>query len=265
MFTLLNVAQPDTLQEAYKILTAKRSNTILGGSSYLRMGSQSIHTGVDLSKLGLQYIQETESFIEIGAMATLRNVEKHPALAKYFNGILPQAVSNIIGVQFRNVATVGASVFSRYGFSDLITALLVLDTEVELFHGGRMSLADFLDTPRTKDILTKVIIPVTGRQAAYYTLRNSASDYPLLAVAVSCYDNQWQIAVGARPTRAKLAVHAAGLLTAAAVAPEDIEQAAQQAAEELPFGDNMRASAEYRRAMCRVLVKRAVTEVAVCK
>lgn len=265
MFTLLNVAQPDTLQDAYKILTAKRSNTVLGGCSYLRMGSHTIHTGVDLSKLGLQYIKESEAGIEIGAMTPLRAVEKMPALAKYFSGILPQAVSNIIGIQFRNIATVGASVFSRYGFSDVITALLVLDAEVELYHAGRMTLAAFLSTPRTKDILTKVILPVSGRRAAYRTLRNSASDYPVLTVAVSCLDADWKIAVGARPTCAKLAVQAAGLLTTGAPVPADIEQAAQRAADELPFGDNMRASAEYRRAMCKVLVKRALTEVQACR
>ncbi|SMC35489.1 FAD binding domain-containing protein [Sporomusa malonica] len=267
MFTLLNIAQPESLQDAYKIVTAKKSNAILGGCTYLRMGSQTIHTGVDLAKLGLHYIKEHDTFIELGAMATLRDIETNAALNKYFNGLLPKAVRSIIGIQFRNSATVGASVFSRYGFSDFITALLALDTEVELYKGGRMALAEFLDTPRSKDILTKVIIHKTNRTASYQALRNSASDYPILTVAVSHNAGDWNIAVGARPTRAKLAVQAAALLAGAGadVTPAILEQAAQMAAAELPFGANMRASAEYRCAMCKTLVKRAIAEVAACK
>lgn len=265
MFTLRNVSQPDSLQEAYRILIDKKSNTVLGGCSWLRMGSQVIHTGVDLSKLDLDYINDCPGYIEIGAMTTLRAVETNAALRQHFCGILPKAVSNIIGVQFRNVATVGASVFSRYGFSDLITALMVLDTEIELYKGGRKTLAEFMDMPRSKDILTKIIIHKTKRSATYQALRNSASDYPILTVAVSRLEEAWKIAVGARPTRAKLATQAAKLLPAGALVPEEMEQAAQMAAEELPFGDNMRGAAEYRRAMCRVLVKRAIAEVAACK
>jgi CO/xanthine dehydrogenase FAD-binding subunit len=266
LFTLLNIAQPDTLQEAYQILTAKKSNAILGGCAYLRMGSQTIHTGVDLSKLGLDFIKEYDTYIEIGAMACLRDVETNKAIAKWFSGIVAKSVRSIIGVQFRNVATVGASVFSRYGFSDFLTALMVLDTEIELYKGGRLPLARFMDMPRAKDILLKVIIHKTPRTAAYLALRNSQSDYPVLTVAVSRLDDDWKIAVGARPTRAKLAAQAVLLLANAGdVTPDTLDQAARLAAEELPFGANMRASAEYRRAMCTTLVKRGLVEVTACR
>lgn len=264
MFRMLAVAQPATLAEAYKTLTAKRFNTVLGGCAWLRMGSLTIPTGVDLSKLNLAYINDCADTIEVGAMATLRAVEKSQALAEYGNGILPQAVSNIIGVQFRNVATVGGSIFARFGFSDVITALLALDAEVELYQAGRMSLAEFLDKPRTKDILVKLIIHKTKRMAAYQALRNSASDFPILTVAVSKLDAEWKIAVGARPAKAKLAIEAAKLLTDG-ITPEAIENAAQAAAAELSFGDNMRASAEYRQEMCKVLIRRAIAEVTACK
>lgn len=267
MFTLLNVAQPDTLEAAYKVLTEKRSNAVLGGCAYLRLGSQNIHTGVDLSKLGLKYITEQDSYIEMGAMTSLRDVEVNSAVRNYGDSILSKAAAGIIGVQFRNGVTVGASVFMRYGFSDFLTALLALDTEVELVKGGRMSLAAFLDSPRSKDILTKVIIHKTKGHAAYQMLRNSAGDYPLLTVAVSQLAGQWKIAVGARPTRAKLAVQAAVLLEGSGndLTTGLIEQAAQTATDELSFGANRRASAEYRQAMAKTLVKRAITEVAVCK
>ena len=267
MFTLLNIAQPDTPQEAYRILTAKRSNVILGGCAWLRMGSQTIHTGVDLAKLGLDFIKEYDTYFEIGAMTSLRDVETSAALNRWFSGILAKSVQNIIGVQFRNVATVGASVFSRYGFSDFLTALLALDTEIELYKGGRLTLAEFVDMPRSKDLLVKVIIHKTSRSAAYLALRNSQSDYPVLTVAVSRLDKDWKIVAGARPTRAKLAAQAAALLAGAgsAVSPDCLLQAAGLAADELPFGANMRASAEYRRLMCKTLVNRALMEVTACR
>ena len=261
MFTLQNLVQPETIDEAYKILMEKRSNTILGGCAFLRMGTKVISTGIDLSKLNLDFIREAGGEIEIGAMTSLREIETNPLLVQNFNGVLPKAVGNIVGVQFRNVATAGASVFSKYGFSDLITALLVLEADVELYGSGRVSLAEFMYMPVKKDILTKIIIKKDNRKAAYANLRNSHSDFLLINTAVSRLGDKWTVAVGARPGRAKIAGKASEMLSKKDLTQKDIEKAAELAAGELNFGTNMRASGEYRKAMCKVLIKRAVMEV----
>lgn len=260
MFTILNLVQPETVEEAYRELTDK-NGTVLGGCAFLRLGSQRIGTAVDLSKLNLDYIKELDDSIEIGAMATFRDVETSPVLNEYFNGVLSQSVSHIMGVQFRNIATVGATVYAKYGFSDLITPLLALDTEVELYKGGRMPLEEFLDRPNEKDILTGIFIKKNPRKAVYHNLRNSATDYSILNVAASNLNDDWRIVVGARPQRAKVAKTASEELSKEGVSIETIDSAANTAAEELSFGTNMRGTAEYRKAMCKVLVKRAVTEV----
>lgn len=265
MFTVQKLAQPQSLDEAYDLLTAQRNNVLLGGCAFLRLGSQRIGTAIDLSHCNLAYIEETPEEIFLGAMSTLRDVETYPALRSNFDGVLSKAVANIIGVQFRQIATVGASVFSKYGFSDLIPALLALDTDVQLFMGGRLPLAAFLRNPYRKDILTKIIIKKNSRTAAYQQMRNSHSDFPLLNVAVSELDGNWRIVVGARPGRARFARRAADVLATDGVAPENIAFAAQVAAGELPFGTNTRATATYRKALCETLVRRAVTEVLVCK
>ncbi|EGO64004.1 FAD binding domain-containing protein [Acetonema longum] len=264
MLTVLNLVQPATLEEAYQALTSNRSNAVLGGCAFLRLSPRKIPTGIDLSRLDLQYIKDTADRIEIGAMTTLRDLEVHPAAANHFNGALVKAVSQIIGVQFRNVATVGATVFSKYGFSDLITALLVLDTEVELFKGGRMPLAAFLEQPLQQDILVRIYIHKNGRKAAYQSLRNSASDYPILTAAASVLDKDWRVVVGARPQRAMEAAGAVAILSRG-VNEDTIAQAAETAAAELSFGANLRGTAEYRQAMCRVLVKRAIEETERCE
>lgn len=265
MFTMTDLVQPETIEEAYKILTGKKNNTILGGCTYLRLGRKKINTGIDLSKLGLDYIKESENYIEIGAYATLRNLEKSLLLNKYFCGIIPKSIGEIVGVQFRNVATIGASVYSRYGFSDLLPALLVLDCDVELFNGGRIKLSDFMSKPYEKDILTKLYLRKSDTKAVYINLKNSASDYSILNAAVSKSGDEFLIAVGARPAKAKTAENASKYLSMSDCSNLSIENAAALVCEEIGFGSNMRGSAEYRKAMCSVLIKRAVKEVLECK
>lgn len=265
MFTLVDLVQPDNLAEAYRILSAKRNNTILGGCAFLKMGSKRIGTAIDLSNLNLNDIREQDDFIKIGAMTTLRELETHQLLKESFNGVLPKSVSNIIGVQFRNGVTAGASVYSKYGFSDLSTALLALDTEVELYKGGRMPFVDFLNRPYEKDILVNIWLKKNSRQAAFQSFRKSASDYAVLNVAVSKLDDHWTIVVGARPSRAAVAVGASAVLSQGNLTVETIENSAVRAAEELSFGTNMRGSAVYRQALCPVLVKRGIMEVLQCK
>lgn len=265
MFTILNLVQSDNLAEAYQTLSDKPNNTILGGCAFLKMGKKRITTGIDLTNLKLNYIQEKDGFIEIGAMTSLRDLETHPLLKEHYNGVLPQSVRDIIGVQFRNGVTVGASVYSKYGFSDLITALLCLDTEVELFKAGRMPLVDFLARPKEKDILVRLWIKKTMRQATYLSFRSSASDYAVLNVAVSKLDNQWTIAVGARPSKAAIAVSASAMLSQEVPILEITEEVAQKVSEELSFGTNTRGTATYRKALCKALVKRGIMEVLACK
>lgn len=265
MFTLQNLVQPETIEEAYKILVEKKANTVLGGCCFLRMGAKRIGTAIELSKLKLDYIKEHNDYIEIGAMTTFREIETSSLLNDYFNGLLPKSVGNIIGVQFRNVVTVGATVYSKYGFSDFITALLALDADVELYEAGRMSLESFLSMPYKKDILTKVLIKKNNRKASYKDFRNSISDYPILNVAVSNMDNQWKVVVGVRPRGAAIAKNASLELSKGNLTETEIEAAANMASEELAFGSNMRAAGEYRKALCKVLVKRAVMEVLKCK
>ncbi|SHH78360.1 FAD binding domain-containing protein [Clostridium grantii] len=265
MFTIQQYAQPVDLKEAYEILMEKKNNTVLGGCAWLRMGNKRIGTAIDLTSINLDFITEDNDYIEIGAMTSLREVEINSILKEYSNGIICSAVSNIIGVQFRNVVTVGGSVFSRFGFSDFITPLLAIDTQVELFKGGRMLLKDFLKKPYEKDILVKLIIKKENINASYKMIRNSAADFPLLNVAVAKKDKTCTIVVGARPARAEIAEKASKFLSENTFSEENIEKAADMAVQELTFEGNKRASKEYREEVSKVLVKRAIKEAMLCK
>jgi CO/xanthine dehydrogenase FAD-binding subunit len=94
VFTLQYLIQPETIEEAYKLLTEKKANTVIGGSAFLRMGSKRIGTAIELSKLNLDYIKEDSDYIEVGAMTTFRDIETNHIFKQNFNGLLPKSVSN---------------------------------------------------------------------------------------------------------------------------------------------------------------------------
>ena len=272
---------PTSLREAWTIYSTSPSNVILGGCSFLRLGKKNIGTGIDLCNLELDYIKEHNNYIEIGAMTRLRTLETDPILQGVFDGILGASVSSIVGVSFRNTATIGGSVYGKYGFSDLVTALLALNAEIELYKGGVIALRTYLNAPPMWDILVSVRIP-TGKtqgkidakpnkhpdKSHYTAFRHSAGDFPVLTLAISNQDEEICIAVGARPMRATCALKAMQYLNEIiqkneVISAHEIEKAAQIASDELVFGSNMRGRAEYRKHLCRVLVERGLSEVLV--
>lgn len=265
MFTIDELLQPSSLEEASALLTANPEAVVLGGCGFLKMGSRRIAKAMDLSHCGLNGVRETESQIELDAMTTLYDIETNTALNRLADAVLPKAVGNILGVQFRRCATIGASVYSKYGFSDILPALMVVDTEVELMRAGRMSMADFMDKPVVRDILLRVIIQKDSRHAAYQNLRNASADFPIVNAAVSQHHGQWTIVGGARPGKAMLAEKASRYASELSIEQMNVAEIAAMAAEELTFGSNNKASAEYRRSMFAALAERALEEVLVCK
>ena len=185
-------------------------------------------------------------------MCTLRQLETNTDLNRYFDGLMREMVRHIVGVQFRNGATVGGSLYGRYGFSDVLTALLVLDTEVELYKAGRISLTEYANMPYDNDILVRIIIKKDGRKAAYVTQRRTETDFPLIAVAAAKKDDTWYTAVGARPARASLVTEADG---------GSAEELAEKIADQYRYGTNLRGSAEYRKALAQIYIRRLVDEI----
>ena len=157
MINIRNYVRPQSLEEAYQ-LNQKRGSRILAGMLWAKMESGSVGTAIDLCGLGLDAIQEDDSRFTLGAMATLRQLEQHPSLQAYTQGALGRAVRDIVGVQFRNMATVGGSLWGRFGFSDVLTVLLAMDTDVELYKGGLVPLEQFAAMPYDRDLLVRAVI-----------------------------------------------------------------------------------------------------------
>ncbi len=261
MITIKNYVVPEAIEEAYTYLMSNKSATLFGGGAFIRMGKKNISTAIDLSKCNLNYITELEDYIEIGAMCTFGDIERSSTLSKYFNNILSISLKEIVGIQLRNIVTVGGTVYSKYGFSDFITSLMVLDTSVKLYRRGIIPLEVFLtDNCKEKDILQSIIIKKDNKVASFKSMRNSRADYAILNLAVS-KDDYYKIAVGARPGRAVLACKTMEYINKNKLTHQNISTALDILCDEITFGTNIRGSSNYRKKVCAVLGKRALMEV----
>ncbi|MDD7371526.1 MAG: FAD binding domain-containing protein [Firmicutes bacterium] len=257
MLKIKEYVKAESLEEAYK-LNQKKSSCVLGGMIWLKMGNRNVGTAIDLSGLGLDEIEETKEEFRIGCMVSLHSLEIHKGLEQYTNGAMRESLRHIVGVQFRNCATVGGSIYGRYGFSDVLTMFLAMDSYVELYKGGVLSMEEFATRKRDRDILVRIIIKKKTNQTVYLSQRNTKTDFPVITCAIGMEEKQMRLVVGARPGRA-MVIHKQfekeeerrELL----VNPEEF---AKKSAEEIPVGGNMRASAEYRSHLIYVLVKRAI-------
>ena len=180
MITIQNYVRPKSLEEAYE-LNQKKSSHIIGGMLWMKMQNRLIPTAIDLCELGLDTIEETEDEFLIGAMVPLRKLEMHKGLNHATQGAVRNALKDIVGVQFRNVATIGGSIWGRFGFSDVLTVFLVMDAEVELFHSGRIPLRDFVEMMPDRDILVRLIVRKSRGTFAYASVRNQSTDFPVIA------------------------------------------------------------------------------------
>ena len=258
MLTVREYKKAESLEEAWQ-LNQKKPNRVLGGMIWLKMENINVGTAIDLSGLGLDTIEETEAGFSIGAMVTLRQLELHEGLAAYTQGGMRESVRHIVGVQLRNLATVGGSLYSRFGFSDVLTLFLALNASVELYKGGVVPLAEYAQRPYDRDILVRVLVPKQDAKFCYQSVRNSQTDIPVLTCAAAkSAAGEYRFAIGARPGKAVL-------YTMHAETGETPELTAARFAASvrgsLPTESNIRGSAEYRNHLAGVLVRRAVQQL----
>lgn len=287
MFYYNQYVRAKSIEEAYE-LYQKKSNVVLGGMLWLKMMNKTCGTAIDLCDLGLDQIEEDETQFRIGAYVSLRELETNKALDAYTHGAMAESVRHIVGVQFRNVATLGGSIWGRYGFSDVMTLFRALGAKVELHHGGIMDLDEFVELPRkVRDILVAVIVPKQTQHIVYLSQRNQSTDFPVLTCAVAQRADGYVAVIGAAPRMAQVVPDAEGILDqlsevtrltetgglsddpseagrASVIDPvkrKKIEDFAAYTAAHVRFGSNLRAGADYRRIICQVLVRRALEQM----
>ena len=259
MITIQKYVRAQSLEEAYQLNQSKR-NRLIGGMMWLRLGKGSVSTAIDLCDLALDTIEETDTQFSIGAMVSLRQLETHQGLNAYSQGAIKNAVKDIVGVQFRNMATLGGSIWGRFGFSDVLTVLLAMDSYVELYKGGVIPLEQFAGMKKDNDILVRVIVKKTPGKFVYTAMRNQRTDFPVLACALSQVDGTYRAIIGARPARAMVIRDETGLL-AQGITESSARAFAEFVASSAPTDSNIRGSAAYRTHLIRVLTERAALEL----
>ena len=158
------------------------------------------------------------------------------------------------------MATVGGSIFGRFGFSDVLTVFQAMDTSVELYKGGIVPLEEFARMKYDRDILVRLIVKKTPAAFAYETVRIARTDFPVIACAVSRVGGEYRAVIGARPAKAMVIRDEKGLLKDG-VDADSAAAFAAYVAETAPTEGNVRGSARYRTHLIRVLTERALLEV----
>ncbi|MDO4490889.1 MAG: FAD binding domain-containing protein [Lachnospiraceae bacterium] len=259
MMNIKTYVRAQSLEEAWQ-LNQKRSNRIVGGMLWMKMSNGNVTTAIDLCDLGLNIIEEDEEAFSIGAYATLRQLELHEGLNAYTSGAIRDAVKDIIGVQFRNLATAGGSIWGRFGFSDVLTVFLTMDCYVELYKGGILPLAEFAAMKKDNDILVRIIVKKQPGAFRYNAMRIQRTDFPVLTCAASEINGKVTLAIGARPGKAVIVTDEEEILKNG-ITEESAEAFSRYAAAHVKTEGNIRGSAAYRTRLVQVLTKRTLTEM----
>jgi len=259
MMNIQKYVRAQSLEEAWQLNQGRR-NRVIGGMIWLKMSNASINTAIDLCDLGLDTIEETDEAFLIGAMVSLRQIEQHASFNAYTCSAAAASVKDIIGVQLRNMATVGGSIFARFGFSDVLSFFMSLDCSVELYKGGIIPIEEFARMKKDNDILVRLIVKKTPGRFAYQSMRIQRTDFPVLTCAVSEMNGEYRAVIGARPSRAMIVRDEQGILSGG-ITEEKAAAFAEYVSARVPTLSNVRGSAAYRSHLARVLTQRAILEL----
>jgi carbon-monoxide dehydrogenase medium subunit len=247
---------------------------VAGGTDLVVEGDRSIRILIDITHAGLSYIHRKGKACVIGATTTMAAIENSTAIGALAGGVLARAAATCGSVQIRNMATLGGNLAHGSPAADTATPLLALDGEVVLADArGRrkIPLTEFYaGRGKTKALIVEIAIPALprGGRWSFQKLGRTASDISLVNAAAGLQLDskgrvKWvRIAVGAVAPTPMRAVHAEKLLLGREVDESALAAVCGEVAREARPISDVRASAEYRREMVRVLVRRALEECA---
>ncbi|PKN63356.1 MAG: xanthine dehydrogenase family protein subunit M [Deltaproteobacteria bacterium HGW-Deltaproteobacteria-15] len=279
-----DVVTPRTLDEALGLLKGNHDGEIrlfAGGTDLIpRLKERIVKTPrclLDLKRIpDLDYVREDgDGGFRIGALASIASVASSPIVRERCS-ILAQAAGSIASNQIQNRGTVAGNICNAVPSADSAPALVCLDAVVlcASTRGTRkVSIHEFFTGPYKTvlgedEIVREIQIPGAHAKAnGVYIKLSPRSRMDLAVVGVAAMVSQEKgllkdvrIGLGAvapTPMRAK---KAEAVLKGESSGDELLAKAAKAASEEASPIDDHRASAEYRRMMVEVLVKRALRQ-----
>jgi aerobic carbon-monoxide dehydrogenase medium subunit len=240
---------------------------LAGGQSLLPLMKLRLATPavlIDVARVdGLRYVREDGDVIAIGALTTHRDLERNELLARHAP-LVHASAAQIGDPQVRSRGTIGGSIAHADPAGDLPAVVLALDaTLVALGPGGQRQIpaseffTGFFESALQPDeLLTEVRVP---RHQAFGFVKFSrrAQDWATVGVAAARTDGSASVALvqmGSTPLRAAAVEQA---LAQGATAQE----AASHAADGTTPPSDAHASANYRRHLATVLVRRALEQL----
>lgn len=276
-----STAQPRTLAEACETLAACTGTARLhaGGTDVMvqvREGGRVPDLLVDLSRVdGLAGLERLDDgTLRIGARVPMTRLIVDPAMDGAFEG-LRDAMKLVGSIQIRNRATLAGNICNASPAGDTLPVLVVLGARVNLVGTGgtrTVPVTEFVAGPgrvnRERDeIVSSIDIPAHQARSASAYLRSSrrrAVDLALTGVAVRVDETGGvavsYCAVGPRPVLGERAAAALAGIVPGRTPDDDpprLREAAEAATQEITPIDDVRASADYRRAMTAVLLIRS--------
>jgi carbon-monoxide dehydrogenase medium subunit len=276
------MVEPTSLREAVSLLDPQEPTIrpVAGGTALMLMMKSGVFQPtrlVCLHRIEPEHARITlgaDGGLRIGAMATLRQVEKDSNVAARLP-VLKRAMRTLSNVRVRNIARVGGALAHGDPHMDLPPVLAALGARVAIA-GPKQNrelpvealYAGYYETVLEKnELITAVTVPpLDGRKAAYMKVTSrTADDWPSLGVAVSFAFKNNTIsdpmvvvsAATAKVTRMKTAEAALNNAT-----PDDqtLRRAGDAAAEEAEILSDAHGSAPYKRELLRVYLRRAVRQ-----
>jgi aerobic carbon-monoxide dehydrogenase medium subunit len=227
---------------------------------------------IDIDRLSdLEYVRDAGDMVEIGALTRMCNLVDDPVLAEH-NPLVAYAAGQVGDPQVRHRATIGGSIAHGDPASDPPVVMLTLDAEfVAKGPGGERTIAagDFFTSLfetalQPNEVLTSIRVPkLAGAGWSYQKFHRRAIDWALVGVAAVVERSNGSISsarvgltnMGLTPLRAS------GVEQALADASGDgLAAAAEHAPEGTSPPSDTNGSAEYRRELSKVLVRRALEE-----
>ena len=131
--------EPKTVKEAVSLLSehGDKAKVLAGGTDLMPLMKDKTIRPEFVINIGniadLDYIhQESDQSIKIGALTTIRSIEKAAALQSNY-GIIHQAACQLGSIAVRNVATIGGNLCNASPSAEMVPALLVMSTTARLF------------------------------------------------------------------------------------------------------------------------------------
>ena len=278
---MLDYHAPASVEECLDLLERHPTAVLLAGGTDLvpraRQEAAWPETLVALRGIqGMAEIEEREGELAIGAVTRLSDVASHPAV--HGSALALAYAAGLIGsTQIRSAATIGGNLCNAAPSADTAPPLLSLDARFVLVSkDGKRTIPanEFFVGPgktalRAGELLWEIRIPrVAGRTGSSY-IRHTPRERMDLAVASAA---AWvavdesgtvtaaRIALGAVAPTPVLAEEAAAHMVGRRPTSEDAGAAAKLAVQISRPIDDVRASADYRRHLLRVLVPQAISE-----